>query len=237
MSAQEAAVGTRTWSGAASALSEAWSKVIKSPEFLILYVVLNIIVGYFNYSKDPDKINGGALLLSVLVVLVTLGAYIRYSLAVGDGQKISLAEAFKIKAQDYINLILGMILGTIIAVLAALPILIPLIWVVPWLALMLPIIVDKHVGPMEAFKYSRRLTTKNKGKVWGIIGIMIVVGILIAIIGRIIPGVAGSMVEEALSATAGLIYSVALVQLYRFLDTTESAPAAVAPVAPVAPAV
>lgn len=148
-----------------------------------------------------------------LVSLLFIRAMMLYSLSVADRRPLSISQFLEVNIKQFCFLLLASIAVFILLVIAAIPILIPWIWVIPWLAFTGYALVNKNLDPLAAISESRRLASHHKGKVWGIIGWMILVSIAGAIVG-IIP-----YVSYLVRPAVAVVEAVALAILYRWLQS------------------
>jgi hypothetical protein len=148
-----------------------------------------------------------------LVSLLFVRAMVLYALSIADGRPLSVSQFLEVNVKQFFLLVLAYIAVFILLVIAAIPILIPWIWVIPWLAFTGLALVDKNLDPVAAMSESRRLADHHKGKVWGLIGWMVLVSIAGAILG-IIPYLS-YLARPAVTVVEG----VGLAILYRWLQS------------------
>ena len=205
--------------------------------------------GVFKYSKKAVMLNIGGLAAIVLISLaigiilsaihqdwtqiitnlfsIYLGIVgVFFVLAGTIGQKQPIGEAFRKGVEPMLFLkMLG--LGIIIyasLIASALALVIPFFFVLPRLVLAPYYLIDKKMGIGEALSASWTASNGNSGKVWGIIGLMILMGLLcITVVG--IPFAIYLLV----------MYSASFAVLYRYIDNQPKPAAPVSPVAPVSP--
>lgn len=208
------------WAGAADAYGVAFEQIKKNPQPLLImvavYVVLNIIAsvmsGYQSYF-DNDTAYSYLPELSWLIFLVPLA---RYALAVADKRSVTMGELFTFTAQTFFYLFVAGIIVSLVVGLSALALLIPLIWTLAWFAFTEFPIVEKTITPTDAMSESKSLAQNHKGKVWGIIGIGVLLAIP-ALILALIPfvGVAGI-------AALQIVATCAIAVLYRWLQANRA---------------
>ena len=163
--------------------------------------------GYHIHSRGQD----GAGVLISLVSLVLLPYLARYELSLAKGKAVRASELLKPDFRLYVDLILALILGGLVMIGGALPLLIPLIWVIPAVSLLIFVVVDQDMGPWIALKESFRLSQDNKSKIWGMLG----VSLLLAVVGSIVNII--PVVGLLASAAIGVVSQVALARLYFWL--------------------
>lgn len=121
------------------------------------------------------------ILLAVAVSVITTGIFI----AGARGKHLTASEAFSGPLPMLTVKMIGLNIITSIALMVSLlALIIPFFFVYPRLALASYFLIDKNMGPLEAFKASWRATKGNTGKIWGILGVNFLMGLLmITIIG------------------------------------------------------
>lgn len=167
------------------------------------------VVSHLETNSTTRGATGGVI---GLVSLLFIRALVVYNLSVADRRPLSVSQFFAVNVKQFFSLIVAGIAAFIILIIAAIPILIPWIWVVPMFAVTGYVLVDKDLGPFAALGASRHLATHHKGKVWGIIGWIVLVGIVGALLG-IIPYVS-YLVQPALVVLEGATIAV----FYRWLQ-------------------
>lgn len=161
-----------------------------------------------------------SIILSVAMTLLVLNGL--------RGTKMSLTESLQ-QSTPYmlryfaLNLVIGVI---VIASLLAL--VIPFFFVMPRLVLAEYFLLDKNMGVTDALKASWDQTKGHSGKVWGIIGAMIVMALLIFVL-------VGIALLVLYSAAFGVLYMYITRQVTRRVDTSTGPVAPVAPAGPHAP--
>ncbi|MGH7193341.1 MAG: hypothetical protein ACREJM_07365 [Candidatus Saccharimonadales bacterium] len=141
------------------------------------------------------------------------------------GQSVSIEEAFS-KGVSYWLKMIGVAVLLWLSVAGSLLLLIvPFFFVFPRLILAYYFLVDKNMGVMDAYKASWNATKGNVGKVWGIVGVnILIVLLMVTIIG--IP----------FSIYFLIMYSAAIALLYETLSKNQPQAAPATPAQPTAPA-
>lgn len=216
-SVQPAAAGLGSagaWTGAFNAFGEVFERIKKNPQpayvFIGVYTALAILsyiangggaVSFSSYGQNDTSFES----LTVLIFLLALPTY---ALALADKRVISIAEFMRFDLGRYLTLLAVTILTVVIVFFSALPLLIPLIWTIPWFAFGSYVVVDKKLGVIDSLKESKRLAQNHKGKVWGIVGVMILAMIAVGIL-SFIPVIGAAMaagVNVLLGGTFGMLY-------------------------------
>lgn len=215
--AQPSATGG--WQGAFNALGAVFEQIKKNPQPAYLFVGVYTALAVLSFLADggSTSFNETGSSYESLAALIFLLALPVYSLALADKKVISIGEFMRFDLGRYLTLVAVMLLTVVILVVAAIPLLIPLIWVIPWFALAGYAAVDKKLGPVEALKESKRLAQNHKGKVWGIIGSMILLAIAAGILSFI------PVVGAAVAAFVNVLAGGAFASLYRWLERNVSA--------------
>jgi len=209
-----------TWPGAFGSYKYSKAAVMVNVWTLIGIWLAVAVIGSILQRISPSV--GG--LLASLVDVVGTTAGILVLLAGVRGQKLAFSDAIS-QAFPFFLKMNGLGIVVVVTLIVSLLLLvIPFFFVLPRVSLAHYFLIDKDMGVMDAFKASWDATKGSAGKVWGIIGVTILMALLmITIIG--IP----------FSIYFLIMYSGAYAVLYAFLNKTQpaAAPAAKAPAAPV----
>jgi hypothetical protein len=121
-------------------------------------------------------------LLGILLSSTLIFSAIR---SVGD-ETVSVGDAFSAVTSNAINIIITGIFVGVLAVLSILLLIIPAFFVIPRIYLAIYFVVDQKLGPIESIKTSWDVTKGNVGKVYGILGVGILIFLpIITVIGLI----------------------------------------------------
>jgi hypothetical protein len=202
----------KEWPGAFNAFSVALDRLMKinKPAILILGVTLvlsaiDVIVfdkGF--YDKD--------LRLSDLLYFIFLLAIPTYALAIADNKQVTAADVMRFTLIKYVIMLATVLLTILIVVGSLLLLIVPLIWTLAWFYFGTYVVIDKPMGPIEALKESKRLASQHKAKVWGIIGVSILVSIGASVLGRV------PVVGDVALAAGSLWAAASSAILYRWLQ-------------------
>jgi len=147
------------------------------------------------------------LLVSLLLIVPTY----KMALALADNRVATIEEIFKFKPLHLVYVLLSGLVVVTALFLGALLLLIPLIWLLPWFSMVVFAIIDRNEGPLQSINTSHRLTKADLDKVWGVIGVTILINI-VAFILLLIP-----VVGDVISSLIGIVATGALALLYRWL--------------------
>lgn len=204
----------KSWEGAFAAFGKAFDRIKQNPEpalfFLGLYAAITVLSGLMNDTvtyTSSDYANYADLLYFVFLLAVPV-----YSLALADGKRITISEFVRFSARKYFSLLAVLLLTVLIVGVSLLLLIIPAIWTIAWFFFGNFAVVDKNLGPIAALKESKRIAANHKGKVWGIIGVSILISIAASIV-SFVPYIG------AIAAAAGSLWaSAAAAFLYRWLQ-------------------
>lgn len=225
-----------TWPGAFGVYKHSRAAVMKNVGILvavwIIAAVLNIVLG-----KLFGDAQLGQIILDLIMVYLALITYHVY-LAGCDGQKLDFGQAFAKAANPamYGKLLIISLLMWLAIGIGFILLIVPGVIILSRLVLAPYYLVDRNLGIGESLSTAWNESKGHVGKVWGIVGVYILMALLmITIIG--IP----------FSIYLLFMYSASLAVLYRFIGknhpvaaaTTTASPTATPPTvtaAPTAPA-
>lgn len=212
---EEKATNSKPWEGAFNAFEQAYKSILGNPKpalfFVAVYATINIVSmilqGKTTYSQDGYETYADIIMLVFIVPLTA------YALALASGKSLSVSEFMDIRFKKLVSVIFASIL-VVLAVLGSLLLfIIPAIWTIAWFAFAALAVVDKDLMPLESLRESKRLAQNHKGKVWGLIGVSILVSIAASVV-AIIP-----YIGVAALGFASVITTVASGRLYTWLKT------------------
>lgn len=201
-----------TWPGAFGLYKYSKAAISFNVWTIVWLIVLQVAVGALISTlfgpENPQKPEPEPLanLISWLVGAVFGIAMIATVFAGIARQKFSLGDAFgAVTLGLFGKYLLLSIVQAVILTISLLLLIVPFFFVAPRLALAMYFLVDKNTGPLEALSLSWNATKGHVGKVYGIVGVFILLGLLcLTIIG--IPFAVYFMVA----------YAAAIALLYRF---------------------
>ena len=206
------------WIGAFEAFKVGFRALPKYPQFVALYIVVNIISTFIT-KHNPKSLFGE--LVAIAITLLLIVAFTKYNLAVADSRVESLPRLLATSAQEYFRVLGALVLVFGLTVLSFIGLLIPLIWVIPWTAFVLYVIIESHVGPLQALRASKQVGGKHKSEVWGIIGVSFLYILLAGILTNV--PVIGWLLSAVASSAVGLAVGAATAQLYRYAQPAQPA--------------
>jgi len=161
-----------TWPGAFGVYRPSHDAVMRNLDTLLLLWAASLVGGMV-----LGLLFRHALWLRQLGSLL-LGAYVGVALAVTvlaglRGQQVKLESATKVSNQLFFKMVLLELLIAVTAIVSLLLLIVPFFFIVPRLSLATYLLVDQKLGVIEAYKASWHATSGNVGKVWGIIGVSI----------------------------------------------------------------
>ena len=206
-----------TWMGAFEAYDVAFNIIKKNPLFTVItaaallagYALSVIIQGPPKFGELWFPVGQYVLLLPVALVMPA------YSVAVADDKKPSFGSLYRRPLRVFGSLIIAYILAELMILVSALPLFIPAIWTIAWFMMTGFVVMDKNIGPIKALKESKRLAKDHKGKVWGLIGVSVLLSFGVSMV-TIVPE-AGEYLSAAATGVTTVWASVATAVLYRWL--------------------
>lgn len=208
-----------TWPGAFGIYKNSKAAVMRNLVTIIVIWLISIFVSAIlnGILKKPGE------LISFIVGSLFAAAYTITYIESVRGNKIEVGESINRALPLWLNMFLLSLLICLASIVSFLLLVVPFFFVFPRLILGPYYLVDKKTGVMDAFQASWDNTKGHVGKVYGIIGAIIAMGLLmITIIG--IP----------FSLYFLIMYSAAYAILYEYIQKHPSAaPAAAKPSEPV----
>ncbi len=208
------------WGGAFDAFGRVAKQALKNPAPLVIIVVaylLLTVVESKTIGPVPENVDWSYFskysLIEMVFGLVFLLAIPTYGLALARQRHISVEDFFKFDGGKFVSMFLASILF-VLAVVGSLALLvIPAIWVVAWYSLYQFAVLDKNKGAVDALKESKRLIMNHKGKVWGVVGVALLLAIASSLVLATLPTV-GRTLSDAASMITGVLCTGAAASLY-----------------------
>lgn len=206
------------WQGAFAALNNVYKQISKNPApalfFVAVYTVISItslvIQGKTSYTDKGYVAYGDMIMLLFLLPLTV------YGLAVADRKEMTVSEFMQLDIKKIFYLILVSILLGLILVGSFLLLIVPIIWTLAWFIMAVYPVVDKGMDPAQALKESKRLSKDHKKKVWGVVGVSILIEVGAAILTTV------PYIGVAAAAFASVLTTALLAELYRWLQLQKS---------------
>lgn len=207
--------------GSAASLSD-WPgafklyKISKDAIKLNLKTIIGLIgvsIGLFVVYDILALVVKAVLAKDLLELIYTLASYIITAAIVFTtiesvkGNKINISEAYNKVFAKWLNIILVSILTSLIALVSLVLLIVPFFFIFPRIYLALYYVIDQNMQPVEAIKASWEHTKGNVGKLYGIIGVFILIVLpVVTIIGIIA------------TIYLGIMYSAAFALYYNYIN-------------------
>ena len=169
----------KEWPGAFGIYKYTKSAVMNNLSFLIILSLASTGLGFLA-SLISNKIghNSFSAIGSTIsyFVSVVVSAALTYSLLeISKGTSIGWNDIYEIIIKRFWKIVGALILTGLIAVASILLLIIPAFFVIPRLALVQYFVLDKGMSPPDAIKASWDTTEGNYGKIYGIVGVSILI--------------------------------------------------------------
>jgi hypothetical protein len=217
-----ATADTNKWPGAFKAYSLAYETLQKNlqPALLVigvyvLFVLLSAVIQGESPMAEGHK-SGESIVGLIFLLAIPL-----YGLANADKRAVSLSQFMKFDANKYFMVLFTSILCSFAVALSMVALLVPVIWVLPWVYLATYAAAEKGMGPVAAIKYSKQLTYDHKGKVWGLLGVALLL-VICSFVLLVLP-VVGPFLAYAGIMFITLLNNAANGMLYRYLQKLNKA--------------
>jgi len=171
----------------------------------ILYAV--IAIGAKDNSGTRDLIQ----LIFIIINALISGALILAMIRGVDDKTITVSEAYTNVFSKISDVIIVSILYSLISIVSLFLLIIPALFIIPRIYLSVYFVLDKDMGPIDAIKASWESTRGNVSKVYGILG----VNILILLLSVTIIGIIATVYF-------GFMYYAASSVLYRYLTSSNN---------------
>lgn len=183
-------------------------------------------------GKSGSALYGIMQLLSFVVSFMLSTVTTVVELRSVDKRKLGLGQAFNEAQPYYVQYLLLMVILGVVTMASAAALVVPFFIIVPRLILAPYILISENVGAVDALRKSWAMTSGHVGKVWGMFGYGLLLGLLCV-----------TLIGIPFAIYLGVMYSAAVAILYNWLRRQASAtqgavsPVAAGPTAPAAPAV
>ncbi len=147
------------------------------------------------------------------VLILFLLPIVSFALAVAKRKTMTIDQFMTITPRTFLLLMVTSIFASAIILGSILLFIIPAIWTVAWFTLSTYAMVDKNLSPIESLKRSKQVSKDHKAKVWGVIG----VGMLLSLVAALFAGIPYIGIAGIAYATIAL--SAASAELYLWLDS------------------
>lgn len=204
----------KEWEGAFTAYKQTYRQITENPQPTVLFVaiytaltVVSLVLQGKTSYLDTDYTPYADVIVALFALSITA-----YGLAIADKKSMDIRQFTNVSIVRLAILWVASLLAGLIMFGSALLLLVPLIWTVAWFALCAYPVADSGKGPIEALKESKRLSQDHKSKVWGVIGVSILISVVASIL-AFIPFVGIAAIAFTIPLTAG-----AFAHLYRWLQ-------------------
>lgn len=213
---------TKSWMGAFEAYSVALGRIRQNLQPYWAFAGIYLVVALISAAIQGGKTGEGYTSYETIVTILLLVSIPLYGLAVADKRSMSVNEFFKPRPKLFFILIAVVVLNALIAGISLLLLIFPIIWTLAWFYMTTFVAVDKGQGPIAALKQSKQLAQNHKAKVWGIVGVGILLNIGVSIFSGFLPGYA-KVIFESFAVTFLLLWiDAASALLYRHLQSAET---------------
>lgn len=145
-----------------------------------------------------------------------------------NGQKLAAGQLFNEATKRLFRLILLFLLAGLIIAVGLILLIVPGIIAIGRIAMAPYVMIDKNLGVMDSLKESNRLSKKFTWKVWGAIGVTILIGIVVSAIQAVIP-YAGQILGTLITIAFSLVLALRYFQLKKLDSNSEASQPTVAP--------
>lgn len=167
---------------------------------LLLYIVVSILAGIL---LSVVGVANNSPLMNLVDLIISSGATVSFTLLILAGirgQKMEFSPAAKSALSFMTVKVIGLsILMALILFVSILLLIVPFFFVLPRIALAPYFLIDKNMGVTDSLRASWDATKGSMGKVWGVIGVTILFGIMIIVL-------VGIYLSIMYAAAFGLLY-------------------------------
>lgn len=196
-----------TWPGAFGIYSKSREAVMLNINALIICIAISIGASivfemFFgaNNSSLPSLLS---YLVGLIITPVTAVLYINGI----KGQKISPKDSFDFISNNLMNIVLTQIVVAALSALSFMFFIIPYFFVGPKLSLAMYYAVNQKMEVGDALKASWNNTTGHVGKIYGIIGVYLLIALLVI-----------TIIGIPFAIYLGFMYSASIAVLYSYID-------------------
>ena len=176
-----------TWPGAFGIYKYSKQAVMLNIGPLLILTLISIVASYSTYIFELIPGITGTFIGNVVSAVVSIFVGIAMIVVLIDsvrGKKSDAIEALKNSPQYFIKYFFASVLAGLIIIASLLAFIVPFFFIAPRMANVFYHLIDKDMSAPDAIKASWNSTEKNVGKVYGILGVYILIALLaITIIG------------------------------------------------------
>jgi len=167
-----------------AAVSQNMSAIVGLVGCIVLTVIIYILILMIAKGLAARYI---VEFIFYLINFIISGALVYACLESVRGHKTTVGAAFSVAMDKWINIIITSLIVGVLLLISIVLFIIPFFFIFPRLSLALYNVIDKDMGPVEAIQASWAQTKGNVSKVYGIVGVTILILIpTITIIGVIL---------------------------------------------------
>ena len=206
------------WPGASKIVQISYQQIMKNPAPMWFFV------GVYTAITATSMLLQGSVSVfdkeyrsyaDAIVLLFTL-PLINYAFAVFSGKQMTINEFMQFSVKKLLLLIVTSLIIILITLGSILLLIVPAIWTIAWFVQAPYAMIDKNLNPIEALKESKRISKNHKGKVWGVIGISLVISLASSVV-SVVP-----YVGTAAIAFATVVTTVTALNLYKWLQAASA---------------
>ncbi|HSW85496.1 MAG TPA: hypothetical protein VLF79_02705 [Candidatus Saccharimonadales bacterium] len=215
-----------TYPGAFGLYNYSKAAIKQNTSTVVLLIVLSLLISIIiNAIFSGSSTRGvGSLIVDLVSVLFSTALTLTY-LAGVRREKLSFSDSITQSFPYYLKFLGLTLLIVLSAIVSFLLLIIPFFFVVPRLVLSPYYLLDKNMGIIDAYKASWDFTKGHVAKVYGIVGVNILIALLLV-----------TIIGIPFAIYFWIMYSAAFAVLYKFIDghspTQVSAPTNATPATP-----
>jgi hypothetical protein len=169
----------KEWPGAFGIYKYTKSAVKNNLSFIIILLLASTGIGFLasliNNTSGHNSFSAIGSTISYFVSVVVSAALTYTFLEISKGTSIGWDDIYEIIIKRFWYIVGALILSGLIAAASILLLIIPAFYVIPRLALVQYFVLDKGMSPPDAIKASWNTTEGNYGKIYGIVGVSILI--------------------------------------------------------------
>ncbi len=198
----------QSWPGAFGVYKH--SKTVVSTNLWVIVLLFVFSFALSSASSIADEKSTAYMSISLITSLASLWFQASMVMAFLSGiraKRVSINDALQTGGTFFVKFLLQSLLMGLIAIVSFLLLIVPAFIILPRLALAQYYLLDKNMGVVDSLKASWEATRGHVGKVWGIFGVNILIGLLFI-----------TFIGIPFAAYFGLMYSAAIAILYVWLE-------------------
>ena len=169
----------KEWPGAFGIYKYTKSAVKNNLSFIIILLLASTGIGFLasliSKTSGHNSFSAIGSTISYFVSVVVSAALTYTFLEISKGTSIGWDDIYEIIIKRFWYIVGALILSGLIAAASILLLIIPAFFVIPRLALVQYFVLDKGMSPLDAIKASWDTTEGDYGKIYGIVGVSILI--------------------------------------------------------------